>query len=113
MKYVVQNAARYGKASDKAVMGKIMAEMPELRSKAREVLELVRRCIAEFELLDEATKAKLFEKYAKEEKKEVKEYGLPELEGAEKGKVVMRFAPNPNGPQLWALQEASSSTVST
>jgi len=98
MKYVVQNAAKYGKASDKAVMGKIMAEMPELRSKAREVLELVRRCIAEFELLDEATKAKLFEKYAKEEKREVKEYGLPELEGAEKGKVVMRFAPNPNGP---------------
>ncbi|AEA47367.1 glutamyl-tRNA synthetase [Archaeoglobus veneficus SNP6] len=98
MKYVVQNAAKYGKPNDKAVMGKIMAEVPELRSKAKEVLELVRQCIAEFESLDDAAKAKLFEKYAKEEKKEAKERGLPELEGAEKGKVVMRFAPNPNGP---------------
>jgi len=98
MKYVVQNAAKYGKASDKAVMGKIMAELPELRNKAREVLELVRQCIAEFESLDDSTKTRLFEKYAKEEKKEEKEHRLPELEGAEKGKVVMRFAPNPNGP---------------
>ncbi len=98
MKYVVQNAAKYGKASDKAVMGKIMAEVPELRRKAKEVLEVVRNCIAEFEMLDDAAKAKLFEKYAREEKREVRESRLPELEGAERGRVVMRFAPNPNGP---------------
>ena len=33
----------------------------------------------------------------KREKKE-RRVGLPELKNAEKGKVVLRFAPNPNGP---------------
>ena len=98
MKFVVQNAAKYGKPNEKAVMGKLMAEMPELRKKAKEVLELVKECIKEFESLDDATKAKLFEKYKEEEKEEKEERGLPALENAEEGKVVMRFAPNPNGP---------------
>jgi len=98
MKFVVQNAAKYGKPNEKAVMGKLMAEVPELRKKAKEVLELVKECIKEFESLDESSKAKLFEKYKEEEKEEKEERGLPALENAEEGKVVMRFAPNPNGP---------------
>ena len=49
MKYVVQNAAKYGKANEKAVMGKVMAENPELRKRPKEVLELIKRCIEEFE----------------------------------------------------------------
>ena len=36
----------------------------------------------------------LLEKREKQKKRE----GLPELPNAEKGKVVLRFAPNPNGP---------------
>ena len=48
MKYVVQNAAKYGKANEKAVMGKVMAENPELRKRPKEVLELIKRCIEEF-----------------------------------------------------------------
>ncbi|WP_081868499.1 MULTISPECIES: glutamate--tRNA ligase [Archaeoglobus] len=100
MKYVVQNAAKYGKANEKAVMGKVMAENPELRKKAKEVLEMVRECINEFEALSEEKKRELIQKYSAEgeAKKESETRGLPELEGAEKGKVVMRFAPNPNGP---------------
>ena len=104
MKYVVQNAAKYGKANEKAVMGKVMAENPELRKRPKEVLELIKRCIEEFESLDDETKEKLIEEY-KEEKKEVKEKGLPPLKNAEKGKVVMRFAPNPNGaPTLGSVR---------
>ena len=101
MKYVVQNALKYGKPNEKAVMGKIMAEKPELRKKAKEVLEVVKECIREFESLSEAEKKELIEKYSVELKpKEEKgrEMKLPPLENAEKGKVVMRFAPNPNGP---------------
>jgi glutamyl-tRNA synthetase len=100
MKYVVQNAAKYGKANEKAVMGKVMAENPEFRKRAKEVLELVRECIEEFERLSDEERKELIEKYSllKEEKKEEIRQRLPELEGAEKGKVVMRFAPNPNGP---------------
>ncbi len=99
MKFVILNAAKYGKPNEKAVMGKIMAEMPELRSKAKEVLEIVKECVEEFESLSEEERRKLIEKYSAESKpKEEKKKGLPPLEGAEKGKVVMRFAPNPNGP---------------
>jgi len=99
MKFVVQNAAKYGKPNEKAVMGKLMAEVPELRKKAKEVLELVKECVKEFESLDDATKAKLFEKYKEEKREDEKEAkGLPALENAEEGKVIMRFAPNPNGP---------------
>ncbi len=100
MKYVVQNAAKYGKASEKAVMGKVMAENPELRKKAKEVLELVKECITEFEALSEEVRKELIKKYSmdSEAKRELETKKLPELEGAEKGKVVMRFAPNPNGP---------------
>ncbi len=95
MKYVAVNAAKYGKPNEKAVMGKIMAEMPEMRKRAREVLELVRECIEEFDKLSEEEKRELAKL---EEKKEKKKKGLPELPEAERGKVVMRFAPNPNGP---------------
>ncbi len=99
MKFVAINASKYGKPNEKAVMGKIMAEMPELRSRAKEVLELVRECIAEFESMGEEERRALIERYvAESKKKEKKEIKLPPLEGAEKGKVVMRFAPNPNGP---------------
>lgn len=99
MKYVVLNALKYGKPNEKAVMGKIMAEMPELRSKAKEVLEIVKECITEFESLNDEKKRELIDKYSNTElRKEKKEIKLPKLENAERGKVVMRFAPNPNGP---------------
>ncbi len=100
MKYVAANAAKYGKPNEKAVMGKIMAEMPEMRKRAKEVLELVKGCIAEFENLSEEEKKKLMEfaESDRKEKEETRDKKLPELPKAEKGKVVMRFAPNPNGP---------------
>lgn len=99
MKYVLQNAAKYGKPDEKAVIGKVMAENPELRKKAKEVLEVVRECIEEFERLSEEERRDLMNRFSFEErKKEGRRVGLPELEGAERGKVVMRFAPNPNGP---------------
>ena len=98
MKFVVLNAQKYGKPNEKAVMGKVMAEMPELRSKAKEVLEMVRECIEEFNRLSESEKRRLFEKFSQGEVQRKKEVSLPPLEKAEKGKVVMRFAPNPNGP---------------
>jgi len=99
MRYVAQNAAKYGKPNEKSVMGKIMAEKPELRKRAKEILEMVRECIKEFESLSEEKRKELIAKYSETVKvKEEKEIKLPPLENAEKGKVVMRFAPNPNGP---------------
>ncbi len=99
MKHVVLNAAKYGKPNEKAVLGKVLAENPELRSRAKEVLEVVRECIREFEGLSEAERAELIERFGgMERREERRERSLPPLPDAEKGKVVMRFAPNPNGP---------------
>ncbi|MEM4712903.1 MAG: glutamate--tRNA ligase, partial [Archaeoglobaceae archaeon] len=83
---------------EKAVIGKVIAEKPELKAKVKELIPLVRECIQEFEMLDEQQKKELIGKYYVEKKGSERELSLPPLPKAEKGKVVMRFAPNPNGP---------------
>ncbi|MEM4155940.1 MAG: glutamate--tRNA ligase [Archaeoglobaceae archaeon] len=99
MKYIAINSAKYGKPDEKAVIGKVIAENPDLKLKVKEVIQLAKDCIKEFESLSEEEKRQLISKYALEEKKKIeKEYKLPPLPKAEPGKVVMRFAPNPNGP---------------
>jgi len=98
MKYVAVNALKYGKPNEKAVMGKIMAEKPELRKKAKETLEIVKECVKKFESLSEEEKRSILENIKEEKEEKKKEKILPELPNAKKGKVVMRFAPNPNGP---------------
>lgn len=99
LKHVVQNIAKYGSANEKSVMGKIMAGEPELRKKAKEVMLLIKESIDEFEIMEPEEKKVLFDKYSEvEEKKEKSKKLLPPLRGAEKGNVVIRFAPNPNGP---------------
>ena len=102
-KYALQNAVKYNAAPNAgAVMGKLMGERPELRSRAKEVSPLVSEVLAEVEKTSPEEWKRRLEEIAPEllvqlsEKKEP-DKGLPNLDGAEKG-VVMRFAPNPNGP---------------
>lgn len=102
-KYALQNAVKYRAAPNAgAVMGKLMGEHPELRGRAKEVSPLVREVLAVVEKTGPEEWQKRLEAIAPEllvqlrEKKEP-DKGLPPLEDAEKG-VVMRFAPNPNGP---------------
>ena len=102
-KYALQNAVKYSAAPKAgAVMGKLMGEHPELRARAKEVSPLVAEVLATLEKTSPEEWQKRLEAIAPEllaelsEKKEP-DKGLPALEGAEGG-VVMRFAPNPNGP---------------
>ncbi len=102
-KYALQNAVKYNAAPNAgAVMGKLMGEHPSLRSRAKEVSPLVREVLAEVEKSSPEEWQKRLQTIAPElltqlsEKKEP-DKGLPALDGAESG-VVMRFAPNPNGP---------------
>jgi len=102
-KYVLQNAVFYnGKASPEAVLGKIMASEPELRSMANEVRKEIDRIIGEVnQLSHEEQKRQLKGMGARMLKKEVKKHGrLPPLRDAVKGKVVTRFAPSPTGHAL-------------
>lgn len=102
-KYALQNAVKYKAAPNAgAVMGKLMGEHPELRTRAKEVSPLVKEVLAEIEKTSLDEWQKRLEAIAPElivelSIKKEPDKGLPALEGAENG-VVMRFAPNPNGP---------------
>jgi len=98
MKHVAINAAKFGKPDEKAVIGKVLAEYPELKLRVKEIIPLIRECIREFENIGEEERKQLISKFSVEKKVEEKERSLPPLPKAEVGKVVMRFAPNPNGP---------------
>ena len=101
LKYSLQNAILHnGKANYKAVMGKIMAENPEMRRRAKELIEEVKRVVEEVNKMnsqEQHNKLKeiapeLLEKRKKEEKKELED--LPDVQG----EVRMRLAPSPSGP---------------
>jgi glutamyl-tRNA synthetase len=102
-KYALQNAVLYGgKADVKAVMGKVLAEQPELRSRAKEISAIVAdqvRKINEMSIEIQRKELELIDSSLLQKKVKIeREHPLPELPGAEKGKVVMRFAPGPSGP---------------
>ena len=99
----LKNAVEFGgKPNKKAVMGKLMNQRKDLRSKSKRILPLLDQIILEISKLNlEEQKEKLInldptaleKKELKEEKKE-----LPELPNLDKfDKVIMRLAPYPSG----------------
>ena len=99
-KHALLNAAKHkGSANPGAVMGSIMANEPELRSRAKEIGPLAGKIVAQVNNLSQEEQASEMEKYDVEvqEKKKVKEVGLQELPGTHEN-IVLRFAPNPSGP---------------
>ncbi len=102
LKYALANAVKYGgKADVKAVAGKVFAEVPELRARARDVLVVVNDVVQKVNSmsLDEQEKMlnEIWPEALTREKREERK-GLPPLPGAEEvgGVVVTRFAPNPD-----------------
>lgn len=99
-KYALLNAYKHGgKAELKPVISKIIAEIPEIRRHVREILGIVREVISEINKLSLEKQREIISKNwpeLLEEKHEVKEKTLPPLPNAVEGKVVTRFAPNPD-----------------
>ncbi|MEM2908095.1 MAG: glutamate--tRNA ligase [Candidatus Hadarchaeales archaeon] len=101
LRWALANALEHeGKADLKAVIGKLMAEMPELRPRAKEIRQIVERVVGEVNRLSPAEQlAKLEELGPLEVARRREAKGLPELPDVDRyPKVVTRFAPNPNGP---------------
>ena len=105
-KYALQNALEYdGQGQVGSVMGRVMGENPDLRSQAKHLTPAIASQVAEANALAtekglehirsilESEAPDALEKKVKERRE-----GLPPLPNAEQGKVVLRFAPNPNGP---------------
>jgi len=101
-KYALQNAVFFkGTANPKAVVGKVLGENPEYRSRAGEITPLIESIVSDVNKMSFEEQTKALEGIdpsllAKEKKERV--YLLPELKDAVDGKVVMRIAPGPSGP---------------
>ena len=105
-KYALQNALEYdGQGQVGSVMGRVMGENPDLRSQAKQLTPAIASQVAEANALAaekglehirsilESESPDALEKKVKERRE-----GLPPLPNAEQGNVILRFAPNPNGP---------------
>jgi len=103
----VQNAIEYsGKGNPGSVIGRIMGIRQDLRQYGKVLSPIIASKVQQanslatdkgLEHLKEILANEAPELLQEREKKARRE-GLPELKNAVKGKVVLRFAPNPNGP---------------
>ncbi|MGD0056420.1 MAG: glutamate--tRNA ligase [Methanomassiliicoccales archaeon] len=101
-KYALQNAVLYGgKANAKAVVGKVLAEDPEMRPKGREITSMADDIVKRINAIPAEEQRKMLENIdasmLKKDKVE-RTHVLPDLPDVVKGEVVMRFAPGPSGP---------------
>ncbi|MEW6592668.1 MAG: glutamate--tRNA ligase [Candidatus Hadarchaeota archaeon] len=101
LRWALANASEHGgSASAKAVMGKVIAELPGWKSNVATLSKLVEEVVAEVnsmpavEQLFQIKKVGAVEQHKQEQRKGLQE--LPEVERF--SRVVTRFAPNPNGP---------------
>jgi glutamyl-tRNA synthetase len=92
--HAVANRIKFGSANEKAVFGQVLAGVPEARKNTKEVSDKVAKIVSQVNSLDEAA----LKSFGTEEKKVHEE----RIEGIVLKDVpaplVMRFAPNPNGP---------------
>ena len=100
-KFALQNAVQFeGKANPKAVIGKCIAILKSEGYAPKEIIPIVNQVISEVNSLPLQAQLQELKQIAPEllqkEKKE-RDFTLPDLPHAEKGKVITRFPPEPNG----------------
>ncbi len=101
-KFALQNAVQFnGEANPKSIVGRIMGTFSEARDDPKATMAAISEIVNEVNSLSPEQQTEELKSTAPEmlEKKEhEKKKGLKPLPNAEKGKVIMRFAPSPSGP---------------
>ncbi len=100
-KHALANAVRYeGKANFGAVLGKLLAEKPEIKNELKALSREIAAVVEAVNVIPAEQQRAELEKTAPElleVKHEKQEHVLKDLPNAEMGKVVMRMAPAPSG----------------
>jgi glutamyl-tRNA synthetase len=99
--YALENAVKHGgRALPQPVLSKLLGSKPELRPRARELLALVEKVVEEVNRMSPEEQRASLELLAggglPTRKAEERRPELPPLPRAEAGRVVTRFAPNPD-----------------
>ncbi len=99
-KFALKNCFDYGKADAKAIVGKVIGEMPDAKKDFQGLMKKISGIVGAVNSLPGSEVERRLLQFHFEEKKVAAagEKRLPELANAVVGKVVMRIAPNPNGP---------------
>jgi glutamyl-tRNA synthetase len=100
-KFALQNAVLFnGKANEKAVVGKVFAALKKEGVTPAQIIPVVSQVVTQVNSMSAADQLAeltiLAPELLQKEKKE-KDFSLPPLPFAEKGHVVTRFPPEPNG----------------
>ncbi len=93
--YAADNRLRFGKASFKPVMGKIIATKPEYKAHINDLIKVVKEVIEEVNEMPLDEVEDLASRISRV-KRGREEFKLPPLPNATEGKVATRFAPNPD-----------------
>ena len=110
------NALKHGSDPDVgAIMGPLMGENPDFRPHGDEIPGVIGPIVSKVGSMDEEERRERLQELAPEKVEELEaeaeedEHVLPDLPNAEAGEVVMRAAPNPNGP--WHIGHARMPSV--
>lgn len=94
-KHAVKNAHDYGKADLKSIVGKIIAEQPDVKKDMKTFMQKAKEICAEVNELSKDEIEKEFSSYEYETKSEKeREWSI---QNAITGQVVTRYSPEPNG----------------